>query len=91
MVDDSGGSGASVADEVWEADTVITVAEQREMADGFNALGELGHAVQMADFILWEASRPAADGGEFGGGVGQRAEDFAELCERGGGDFGVGG
>ena len=70
LVEEGAGGGAGIADEVREADAAIAVAKQGEVAEVFNAQSEFGDAVDMADLILWEAARPAADGGEFGGGVG---------------------
>ena len=43
----------------------------------------MGHAVEVADFILREAVGPAADGGEGGVGRWERAENLGELGEGG--------
>jgi hypothetical protein len=83
--------GAGVADEVGEADAAIAVAEEGEVAEGLDAGVEGGHALEVADFVLGEATGPAADGGEGGVGRWERAEDGFELGEGGGGDVGVGG
>ena len=80
VVCDCSRGGTGVADEVGGADAAIAVAEQVQARGLVNQAVEFGDAFEVADLVLRQAARPAADGLERG--LGNWTEDVTKLRER---------
>jgi hypothetical protein len=64
LLRDAAGGNACIADEVRESDSVERVTEQGEARECAEARLDFGDSIEMADFVLGKAGRPAADHGE---------------------------
>ena len=67
---------AGVPNEVGNADTIVAVSKQMQARNLREQGLESGDAVKVADLVLGEGTRPAADDGVLGGR--ERAEDLFE-------------